>query len=132
MKDVCVQTQDSARSVESLSRENDVLKKKLLEQRVGVATIQGNGELTKFYTGLPTWAVFLHVFCFLSPYVTSSTSMCLEDELLLVLVRLWLGLFIQDATNRFNVSPSHVSRTSQKWLDVHVCPIDLEVLACLA
>ena len=69
--------------MESLKRD-DVLKK-LQEERFGIATIQGNDEMTKFDTGLPTWAVFLHIFCFLSPHVPPSTSMCLEDELLLVL-----------------------------------------------
>ena len=118
MKEACAQTQDSSSSVENLKIENDVLRGKLEEERFGVTVIQGNDTMTKFFTGLPTWAVFLHLFCFLSPHLTSSTGLYLEDELLLVLVRLRLGLFIRDIAIQFKISPSMVSRTFQKWLDV--------------
>ena len=73
--------------------------------------------MTGFYTGLSTWAVFLHVLlsCTL---LTPSSRLCLEDELFMVLVRLRLGIFLQVIAIRFRVSPSIVSRIFQKWLDV--------------
>ena len=116
--DVNLQTENSANSVEALKEQNEVLRKQIQQQLFSVNIIQGNDQMTKFYTGLPSWGVFLHIFCFLSPYVTPSSSLCLEDELFLVLIRLRLGLFLQDLANRFRVSPSVVSRIFQKWLDV--------------
>ena len=50
--------------------------------------------------------------------MTPSSSLCLEDELFLVLIRLQLGLFLQDLANCFRVFPLVVLRTFQKWLDV--------------
>lgn len=117
-KEVCLQTENSADSIDLLKKENEALRKQVQEERFSVNIIQGNDQMTKFYTGLPTWGVFLHIFCFLSPYVTPSSRLCLEDELFMVLVRLRLGLFLQDIASRFRISPSIVSRIFQKWLDV--------------
>ena len=116
--EVCAQTECSSHSIEMLKGENEELKKKIEEECFGVNVIQHSDQMTRFYTGLPTWAVFLHIFHFLAAYVTASSSLCLEDELFMTLVRLRLGLFLQDIGIRFRVSPSIVSRIFQKWLDV--------------
>ena len=84
MKEVCVQTDDSAASIEALKEENESLQKQIREERFTVDMIQGNDRMTKFYTGLPMWSVFLHIFYFLAPYVTPSSRQCLEDELFMV------------------------------------------------
>ena len=83
--DACLQTENSASSVKALREENGILRKQIQEERFGVDKIQGNDHMTRFYTGLPSWGVFLHIFCFLSPYVTPSSRLCQEDELFLVL-----------------------------------------------
>ena len=66
--------------------------------------IEENNEKTNFYTGLPSWDVFRYVFTFLSPHVKVSTSvLTLEDEFVLVLMRLRLELLLEDLSSRFNV-----------------------------
>ena len=52
-------------------------------------------ERTSFYTGLPSWNVFREIFDFLSPHVTSH-PLPLEDEFVVILVRLRLGLLLED------------------------------------
>ena len=65
--------------------------------------IKENDERTSFYTGLPSWSVLLHVFLFLSPYVTPAVLLSLEDEFCLVLMHLKLGLLMEDLATRFAV-----------------------------
>ena len=50
-----------------------------------------NDELCTFYSGLSS-KVSYHVFTFLSPHVSQSNSLTLEDELLFVMLYLRLGL----------------------------------------
>ena len=101
--EMCVQTENRSTCIDSLKEENESLRKELRDSTFGVTQIQGNDQKTKFYTGLPTWAIFLHLFCFFSPCVSPSSKLCLEDEMLLVLIRFRLGLFMQDIVNRFNI-----------------------------
>ncbi len=56
---------------------------------------------------------------FLSTHVTA-TSLSSENELFLVLIRLWLGLLLEDIheSDCFSVSVPVVSRVFQKWLCV--------------
>ena len=49
---------------------------------------------------------------------TTVTKLVPENELFLVLVRLRLGLLVEDSATRFCVTKSFVSRVFQKWLDV--------------
>lgn len=114
--DTCVQTENCG--IDSLKEENESLRKELRDSAFGVTQIQGNDQKTKFYTGLPTWGIYLHIFCFISPCVSPSSKLCLEDEMLLVLVRLRLGLFMQDIANRFKIPLSVASKVFQTWLDV--------------
>ncbi len=98
--------------VESLLEKNKVLAKKVF----GVRIIKGNDVATKVFTGLPSWAMFLHVFMFLSPFVTPSKVVKLDDEFFSVLVRR-LNLFITDLSSRLGVSNGTVFNIFQKWLD---------------
>ena len=86
--------------------------------KFGIRTIEGNDDRTKFYTGLPSWAVFLHLFLFLAAPASSSCKLSLEDEIYIALLRLRLGLLWEDIALRFDVTPSVVSRVFQKWLDL--------------
>jgi hypothetical protein len=52
----------------SLQKEKDLLSSKVFS----IAMMEGNDTRTKFYTGLPTYPVFLHVFLFFSPFITPS------------------------------------------------------------
>ena len=49
--------------------------------KFGVIAIQGNDDSTKFFTGLPSWAVFLHLFTFLSHFLGRFHSLSLEAQL---------------------------------------------------
>ncbi len=52
----------------------------LAKKVFGVRIIEGNDVATKVFTGLPSWDMFLHVFMFLSPFVTPSKVVKLDDE----------------------------------------------------
>ena len=58
--------------------------------------LKDNDEITKFYTGLPSWKVFDHLVCFLStccPNLSSSrTKVSPSNGVLLTLMRLRLNL----------------------------------------
>ena len=86
---------------------------------LNVSMIEGNNKVTKFYTGLPTWAVFLHVFMFLSPFATDVCSvLSLENQMLLALTRLRLNLLYEDLAVRFGVSIGTVSSIFDAWLNI--------------
>ena len=82
--------------------------------------IQGDDSLTRQYTGLPSWGVFLHTLMFLTPFANQAQSIALtvEDEIFMTLVRLRLALFCDDIAYRFNVSVATVCRVFQEWLDI--------------
>ena len=65
-----VQTEeDLMKQVRTLEEENTELWKRLDAETISVRIIEGDDYLTKFYTGLPAWVVFLHLFMFLSPFL---------------------------------------------------------------
>jgi hypothetical protein len=67
--------------------ENACLRKKVF----GISYIDGNDGATSYYTGLPTSSMFLHVYLFLSPDVSPSKVVSLEEELFAVLCCLRLN-----------------------------------------
>ena len=112
------QTDETAEMFENYLKENADLREKLANQTCWVSMIKDNDERTSFYTGLPSWSVFVHVFLFLLPYVTPAVLLSLEDEFCLVLMRLRLGLLMEDLATRFAATTTVASRSFQKWLDV--------------
>ena len=86
----------------------------------GMCMIEGNNAATKFYTGLPSWGMFLHIYIFLSPFVTPSKSVQLDVELLAVLVRLRLNLFTVDLASRLGISNGTMVNIFQKF-ECYVC-----------
>ena len=106
--------QDLSGMVESLQKKN----KEMQERMFGISMIEGNDNATKFFTGLPNWNVFLHLFMFLSPYVAPGRAIPFHDELFLVLVKLRLNLVTGDLAHRCGISVGLVSKNFQKWLDV--------------
>ena len=109
----------------------------------------GSDSDFRFYTGFPNYSSFKVFYDYLSPacehlvYYGSNTapqtqesqskcgkkrSMTAEQELFLVLVRLGLGLLLQDIAHRFNISTSQVSRIFKTWIvflhqRLHALPI---------
>lgn len=122
---VPLSTQDAGIQVESLSsslrHENEELKKQVaqLQQKKGVTMIEGNDKLTQTFTGLPSWAMFLHLFMFLSPFTyCQGSTLSTENEMFLVLLKLRLNLIYEDLAQRFGVTVSTVCRIIDRWVDV--------------
>ena len=116
-----VQTVVPEVTMESVLEENEQLKQLLEKKTFGVLRIQGDDSLTMKYTGLPTWGVFLHLVLFLTPFSpnhSSTSSLSIENEILLTLMRLKLSLFIDDLAIRFGTSAATVCRIFQKWIDI--------------
>ena len=86
-----------------------------------VTKIESDDKATHFYTGLPSWPVFLHLYSFLSPFMCT-TGPCLftnkQNELLIVLMKLRLNLKMEDLASCFRIGLGSVSRIVQRWLDV--------------
>ena len=87
--------QQTDESALQLANENAALKKQITLLTCGVKMIKENDDRTSFYTGLPSWNVFQEIFNFLSPHVAPSRSLPLEDELVMILMRLRLGLLLE-------------------------------------
>ena len=93
--------------------------------------IASNDEAVKFYTGLPTCSVFEQVLAHLlscsSPtlavksHTATNVRLCDADRLLLTLMRLRLGLLVQDLAYRFGISESTVSDIFLAWIDAMYC-----------
>ena len=85
----------------------------------GISMIEGTDNATKFFTGLPNWNVFLHLFMFISPYVAPGRAIPFHDELFLVLVKLRLNLLTGDLAHRCGTSMWHLGwvgiKDFQKW-----------------
>ncbi|XP_064455087.1 uncharacterized protein LOC135366348 [Ornithodoros turicata] len=123
------------RVTRELELAQETLKK--LERKVGrqfsVERFKSNDEDMRFYTGLPSYAVFTSVLNFLnpgehgenikawsrtqtdSPKMGRPRSLTVENEFFLFLVRLRLGLFEKDLADRFCVSTATVSRICITW-----------------
>ena len=84
------------KQVRTLEEENTELRKRLDAETFSVRIIEGADYLTKFYTGLPAWVVFLHLFMFLSPFLPQPRALSPMDEFLLTLMRLRLNLMLED------------------------------------
>lgn len=82
--------------------------------------LEGNDLITKFYTGLPSWSMFVYVFTFVSRDLNphGNHALCLEDQFFLALLKLRLDLLMEDIAHRFSVSVSTASCIFSKWVDI--------------
>lgn len=82
-------------------------------------TLHDKDDKVSFYTGLPSFLVLMSVFKIVEPYVTHTSNNVLSkfEEMVVFLMRIRLGLCLQDIAYRFNVSQATVSRICEKWLD---------------
>ena len=85
--------------------------------------IENDDSKVNFYTGIPDTKTFQALFEELQPGMEKETdngrprSMRLIDEFLLVLMRLRLGLLLEDLSDRFNISTSTCSAIFNRWID---------------
>ena len=94
--------------------------------------IQENNEKVMFYTGLPNSGTFKLLFDEMSDAFDQTRrkgagnngrprALRLVDEVFLVLMRLRLGLLLEDLADRFHISKATCSVTVSKWIDyLHV------------
>lgn len=102
-------------------------------------------EKAQFYTGLPNIATFKALFSYFEPKASEMTywqgnettvrthknkgpsrKLSLENEFFAVLVRLKLGLLVEDIANRFDISVSLFSKIFNTWIRF-LC-LELELL----
>ena len=68
-----------------------------------VTKIESDDKATHFYTGLPSWSVFLHLYSFLSSFMCTTGPRLFtnkQNELLIVLMKLRLNLMMEDLARR--------------------------------
>jgi len=81
-------------------------------------SLRDNDAKVAYYTGLPSFALLMHIFGLVSKKVPDSPLYVLPkfQQFLLVLMRLRLNLQVQDLAFRFNVHVSTVSRIFYRWV----------------
>ena len=81
--------------------------------------IEGNDKLTQTFTGLPSWAMFLHLYMFLVPHIINQGKLLSrENEMFLVLLKLRLNLIYEDLAQRFGITTSTVCKIIDRWIEV--------------
>ena len=101
------------------------------QQHFGIDKIKHDDHLISFYTGFPSFAIFLSFYHFLGPVVDklqywgskSSTKkrqrarkLTPMNQLFMTLVKLRLDLKLTDLAFRFNISTAFVSRYFTTWI----------------
>ncbi len=126
-------------------RERDHIRGELRQQQrvskhMQMKDIKDKNELVHFYTGFPSFTILEQCLHIIAPgengeniiYVDSkpdsgtpnpkrtpkSRKLAIIDEFLLVLVRLRLGLFVEDLSQRFGISKSSVNRIFLSWINL--------------
>ena len=85
--------------------------------------IESDDSKVNFYTGIPDAKTFLALFEELEKGMEKETengrprSLRLIDEFFMVLMRLRLGLLLEDLSDRFNISTSTCSAIFNQWID---------------
>jgi hypothetical protein len=104
----------------SLRASVQALQSKVNRMSFGAGFIEGDDERTCFYTGLPSHSLFVGSFKELEPLVPSkiTPSISLVDEFFLTLVKLRLGVPVNDLAYRMNINRSHISQMFHQWIDV--------------
>lgn len=105
--------------LQNLREELHKAKRELAACKFGFGLVEGDDKKTHYYTGLASWALFLHVFNFLSSHVKHSRRvMTPMDQFFLVLVKLRLDLHFQDMAYRFAVSLGTITNIFHEWLEI--------------
>ena len=84
--------------------------------------MHGDDEQTRFYTGLPSFAVFQTLLHLISPVVSATassigSSLSLGDQLLFVLMKFRLVIPNQDLAYQFGIHFTKVSKILHLWIE---------------
>ena len=136
--------EDSKTLVDELKAKIDYLSTELKNYKAREFTydkIKDDSSAVKFYTGFPNSASFEAVLRYFEPkiknmhYWTGSKTLdkdtslqksskpgrkrklSLQQEFFMVLIRLKVGIFIQDIADRFDISPGHFSKIFTTWIN---------------
>lgn len=88
--------------------------------RFSATLLKDNNNLVCFYTGLPTYDLFIGLCDLLRPLVPTQNAkhqrLEVHDEILMVLMKLRLDLPNEDLAFRFQIASSTVGNIFQKWI----------------
>ena len=105
----------------NLKQQNLELKDKLSKVISPAARMSTDNDQTHFYTGLPSYAVFISLLSLLSTLVPTKSIGCgleASEQFLLVLMKLKLAVQNQDLAYRFGIHLTKVSKVFHLWIDV--------------
>ena len=114
------QTKTNTRNVHALTEATEDPGNQPITPQTAISaeSLHKNDDKTRFYTGLPKWSLVLQIFSLVSPFISlSHTRLTLQDELVLVLVKLRLNSPFQDLAYRWGISISTITRMFHKWID---------------
>ena len=133
------QLKTQSKAAELFKMERDKLKRTLtLKGSLSIENIKHDDKLLCFHNGFPTYNTFKQCLAIIDPgingqniiYVgeklvngrkrkrkTLNKKLPVEDEFLLMLVRLRLGLFVEDLAIRFGVSKTTINRIVLSWIN---------------
>lgn len=116
----------------ALKKEVEELQKEVIRHKWSFQKISDDDSKTRFYTGLPSFAVFMWLFSILRPKAERTKywsgpntdqssdrkrgSLDLIDQLFAVLIRLHVGLLTSDIAERFQISESTFSKYFSSWI----------------
>jgi len=109
------------KEIENLQEGNLSLRKEIKILKSPSAMMQGDNTQTRFYTGLPSFAVFnklSHLFTELVCPGLTGCGLSHSDQLLLVLMKLRLSIPNQDLAYRFRIDVTKVSKVFHVWIDI--------------
>lgn len=82
--------------------------------------LKENSNKLKYYTGLPSYSIFMVIYNFVSPFIASHGHSALPklQQFVMVLMKLRLNLGDQGLAYRFGVHQSTISRRFKIWIEV--------------
>nr|XP_022327020.1 uncharacterized protein LOC111126573 [Crassostrea virginica] len=124
--------EDKELEIKAKNEEIEALNKKLTLERFGINRFSFDDEMVEFYTGFPTYTLFVTFYNAIKPTAVRMKSVYYTqvdeisgkgrpkamdpiDELFMFLCRLKCGFLSDDLSVRFNIHKSTVSRKNITW-----------------
>ena len=89
-----------------------------ISEKYKVSDFEGNDDKTKYYTGLPTFALPWTLFTYLEPHLPVKKTMDKFQLLIMTLMRLRLNLPLQLLSYEFGVPQNTISRLFAETIDI--------------